>query len=65
MLSVERPADLIPFAGKKLGTSEWVVIDQAMIDAFAEATGDRSWFHVDPSAPSMRCRAAARSRMGF
>lgn len=48
MLSFERPTDLIPCAGQKLGTSEWVLIDQAIIDAFAEATGDRSWFHVDP-----------------
>jgi acyl dehydratase len=48
MLSVERPADLIAYAGQKLGTSDWVVIDQTMIDAFAEATGDKSWFHVDP-----------------
>jgi acyl dehydratase len=48
MLSFEKSADLIPYAGQKLGTSEWVLIDQAIIDAFAEATGDRSWFHVDP-----------------
>ena len=48
MLSVERPTDLIAYAGQKLGTSDWVLIDQAMIDAFAEATGDKSWFHVDP-----------------
>jgi acyl dehydratase len=48
MLSFERPTDLIPYAGQKLGTSEWVLIDQATNDAFAEATGDRSWFHVDP-----------------
>jgi acyl dehydratase len=48
MLSVERPADLIAYAGQKLGTSDWIVIDQTMIDAFAEATGDKSWFHVDP-----------------
>jgi acyl dehydratase len=48
MLSVERPADLIAYAGQKLGTSDWIMIDQTMIDAFAEATGDKSWFHVDP-----------------
>jgi acyl dehydratase len=48
MLSVDKPADLIPYVGQKLGISDWVLIDQAMIDAFAEATGDRSWFHVDP-----------------
>lgn len=29
-------------------TSDWVTVDQAMIDAFAEATGDRQFIHVDP-----------------
>jgi acyl dehydratase len=35
-------------AGQELGTSEWLTIDQAQIDAFAEATGDRQWIHIDP-----------------
>ena len=30
-----------------LGTSGWVTVDQAMIDRFAEATGDFQWIHVD------------------
>ncbi|HCB76200.1 MAG TPA: nodulation protein NodN [Sphingomonas bacterium] len=29
-------------------TSDWVRVDQAMIDAFAEATGDRQFIHIDP-----------------
>lgn len=33
--------------GVELGVSNWITIDQAMIDAFAEATGDRQWIHVD------------------
>ena len=33
--------------GKELGVSEWVAVDQAMIDRFAEATGDFQWIHVD------------------
>ena len=33
--------------GKELGTSDWVTVDQAMIDRFAEATGDFQWIHVD------------------
>jgi len=33
--------------GETLGTSDWVTIDQAMIDRFAEATGDFQWIHVD------------------
>ena len=31
-----------------LGTSDWVEIDQARIDLFADATGDHQWIHVDP-----------------
>jgi acyl dehydratase len=47
MLEVERPADMAAHAGKELGTSEWLTVDQAMIDRFAEATGDRQWIHID------------------
>ena len=35
-------------AGEELGVSSWHVVDQAMIDAFADATGDHQWIHVDP-----------------
>lgn len=35
------------FVGRELGASDWVVVDQARIDAFAECTGDRQWIHVD------------------
>jgi acyl dehydratase len=30
-----------------LGVSDWITVDQAMIDRFAEATGDHQWIHVD------------------
>ena len=33
--------------GKELGPSDWFTVDQAMIDKFAEATGDHQWIHVD------------------
>ncbi len=33
--------------GEALGASGWVTVDQAMIDRFAEATGDFQWIHVD------------------
>ncbi|MFD1554851.1 MaoC family dehydratase [Paraburkholderia silviterrae] len=35
------------FVGRELGVSDWVVVDQARIDAFAACTGDRQWIHVD------------------
>lgn len=30
-----------------LGVSEWLTVTQAMIDGFADATGDHQWIHVD------------------
>lgn len=35
-------------AGKELGTTDWLTIDQARINTFADATGDHQWIHVDP-----------------
>ena len=32
---------------KKLGPSDWITVDQAMIQRFADATGDHQWIHVD------------------
>lgn len=34
--------------GTHLGHSDWHIVTQEQIDAFAEATGDRQWIHVDP-----------------
>lgn len=47
MLEVEHPADMKAYVGKTVGTSEWVLVDQPMINAFADATGDHQWIHVD------------------
>ena len=41
-------SDLPGRVGQLLGTSPWIEIDQARIDAFAHATGDLQWIHVDP-----------------
>jgi len=43
-----RLADLQPLVGQDIGSSDWLVIDQARINRFAEATGDHQWIHVDP-----------------
>ena len=40
-------AHLKDFVGKPLGTTDWVTVTQEQIDAFAEATGDHQWIHVD------------------
>jgi acyl dehydratase len=36
--------------GEEVGVSGWLTIDQARIDAFADATEDRQFIHVDPEA---------------
>nr|WP_313311952.1 MaoC family dehydratase [Dietzia maris] len=35
--------------GRHVGYSDWMEITQERIDAFAEATGDHQWIHVDPA----------------
>jgi acyl dehydratase len=42
---LDKAADL---KGKPLGTSGWRKITQEQVNAFAEATGDHQWIHVDP-----------------
>jgi len=34
--------------GTEVGVSDWVLIDQARINQFADATDDHQWIHVDP-----------------
>lgn len=43
----ESPAEVVAAVGEDLGTSEWVQITQERVDAFAAATGDHQWIHVD------------------
>ncbi len=38
--------------GREIGVSGWFQIDQKRINAFADATGDHQWIHIDPE----RCR---------
>jgi acyl dehydratase len=33
--------------GTEISLSDWLTVDQARIDAFAEVTGDHQWIHVD------------------
>jgi acyl dehydratase len=42
--------DLAAQAGKEIGLSDWIEIDQARIDAFADATEDWQFIHTDPEA---------------
>ena len=41
-------ADLPGLVGTELGVSDWLEIDQARVDAFADATLDHQFIHIDP-----------------
>ena len=47
MRVIDSPKDMKALIGEEFGVSEWVEIDQDMIDKFADATGDHQWIHVD------------------
>jgi acyl dehydratase len=40
--------ELHSLIGQDVADSDWVLIDQARINTFADATGDHQWIHVDP-----------------
>ncbi|MFS2154140.1 MaoC family dehydratase [Rhizobium sp. Rhizsp42] len=42
-------ADVRGLVGTETGLSDWIVVDQTMINAFADATHDHQFIHVDPA----------------
>lgn len=44
--------------GEEIHVSDWLTVTQALVNQFAEATGDRQWIHTDPE------RAATDSPYG-
>ena len=40
-------ASLQGLVGHEVGLSDWIAVDQARIDRFADATDDHQWIHVD------------------
>jgi acyl dehydratase len=47
VICVSRAADLDAHVGAPLGPTNWRRIDQDMISAFADLTGDANWIHRD------------------
>ncbi|KGD63260.1 acyl dehydratase MaoC [Alcanivorax nanhaiticus] len=47
-MKVVEAASLAEYIGKELGASDWFEIDQDRINAFADATLDHQFIHVDP-----------------
>lgn len=51
-------AEMKGFVGTEMGVSDWITVDQPMIDAFAKATLDDQFIHTNPE------RAKAESPFG-
>ena len=48
MLVINSHAEFAEHIGQELGVSDYLKIDQARISAFADATLDHQWIHLDP-----------------
>ena len=46
-LIFDSPQELASAIGRRVGPTDWANIEQSHIDAFAAATGDHQWIHVD------------------
>jgi acyl dehydratase len=47
MIRIDKLANLKERVGQELAVGDWVTVDQATIDKFADATGDHQWIHID------------------
>jgi acyl dehydratase len=65
MIDIETPAALADWVGRKLGSSEWITVDQKTIDLFAEATGDHQWIHIDVERASREMPGGKTIAHGF
>ena len=64
-MNFAHPNDLLDHVGEEIGVSDWVEIDQAKIDDFADATGDHQWIHVDPERAAREVPGGKTIAHGF
>ena len=58
-------AQLGGLVGREVAVSDWFVIAQDRINAFADATGDHQWIHVDPERAGTDTPFGATIAHGF
>jgi acyl dehydratase len=52
VIEIDHPSALRDLVGRELAISDWITITQERIDAFAAATEDHQWIHVDAGRAS-------------
>jgi acyl dehydratase len=57
--------ELRAIVGTHLGVSDWMLVDQARIDDFADATLDHQWIHVDTERAARELPCGATIAHGF
>jgi len=65
MSQTEALARLSEQVGKEIHVSDWLQVEQARIDMFAEATGDHQWIHVDVERAERESPYGATIAHGF
>ena len=58
-------AQLAGMVGREVATSDWLAITQDRIDAFADATSDHQWIHVDSGRARAETPFGATIAHGF
>ena len=58
-------AQLRSLVGQEAGSSGWLTVDQPMVDAFADITGDQQWIHTDPKRARKESRYGGTIAHGF
>ncbi len=65
MARFPHPDAFLDIVGSELGVSDWVTVDQAMIDAFADVTNDHQWVHVDVARAAKEMPGGTTIAHGF
>ncbi len=51
--------------GTEVGVSNWITVDQPMIDDFAKTTQDTQWIHIDPERAALETPFGGTIAHGF
>jgi acyl dehydratase len=62
---IEGQNELKSLVGQHVGSSDWLTVDQQLIDAFAEVTKDRQWIHLDVERAKTESPYGATIAHGF
>ena len=64
-MTVVSLAQLAELVGQEVATSDWLVVSQDRIDAFANATDDHQWIHVDTARAKVAAPFGTTIAHGF